>query len=156
MSLKHPDGPIKDMFEGQPSFDVAKLATQIQLLFLKLIEIAITEASFLLPAQKKLLKTEGKESKGNKKIEQMFSAHLRRELMHVLFGQGANSTIDQIKKASHQTYLKSDKFTEAVISLSTSQTDPSGKKQFRLNQKGKHESMFDPYFIVKKKQESAL
>jgi len=27
MSLKHPDGPIKEMFEGQPNFDVAKLAT---------------------------------------------------------------------------------------------------------------------------------
>ena len=73
---------------------MAKLASQIQLLFLKLIEIAITEASFLLPAQKKLLKAEGQGSKGNKKLEQMFSAHLRRELMHVLFGQGANTTID--------------------------------------------------------------
>lgn len=30
----------------------------------------------------------------------MFSAHLRRELMHVLFSQGANATIDQIKKVS--------------------------------------------------------
>ena len=56
MSIEHPDGPIKEMFEGQPNFDVSKLACQVQLLFLKLIEIAITEASFLLPAQKKLFK----------------------------------------------------------------------------------------------------
>ena len=47
--------------------------------------------------------------------------------------------------------MKSDKFTQAVIDLSTSQTDASGKKQFRLNQKGKHEAMFDPYYIHKKK-----
>ena len=55
MSIGHPMGPIKEMFLGLKMFSVEKLATQVQLLFLKLIEISITEASFLLPAEKKLI-----------------------------------------------------------------------------------------------------
>ena len=86
----------------------------------------------------------------------MFAGHLRREMMHVLFSMGANSTIDQIKKSSHHVYLKTDEFTKAIIGLSTSVTDASGKKQFRLDMKGKHETMFDPYYIIKKKEESAM
>ena len=46
-------------------------------------------------------------------------------------------------------------FTQAVIELSTQQTDASGKKLFRLDPKGKHAAMFDPYYIVKRKEESA-
>lgn len=54
MSLGHPTGPSLEMFQGLQNFAVEKLAHQVQLLFLKLIEIAITEASFLLPSSKKL------------------------------------------------------------------------------------------------------
>ena len=50
MSIGHPEGPSSEMFKGMKNFSVEKLASQVQLLFLKLIEIAITEASFLLPA----------------------------------------------------------------------------------------------------------
>ena len=50
MSLGHPEGPMKLMFQGLPNFATEKLAIQIQLLLLKLIEIAITEASFLVPS----------------------------------------------------------------------------------------------------------
>lgn len=50
MSLGHPNGPSKEMFQGLKNFSNEKLATQVQLLFLKLIEISITEASFLLPS----------------------------------------------------------------------------------------------------------
>jgi hypothetical protein len=107
MSLGHPNGPSKDMFQGLGNFFASKLASQVQLLFVKLIEIAITEASFLLPAQKKLLKNTTEE-KGRARLDTMFSNHLRREMMHVLFGLGANATIDQIKKASHVAYLKTD------------------------------------------------
>ena len=53
-SLADVNGPCKEMFDGLSRFSVEKLALQVQQLFLKLIEIAITEASFLLPAQKKL------------------------------------------------------------------------------------------------------
>lgn len=151
MSLGHPSGPIQLMFHGLANFSPEKLAMQIQLLLLKLIEIAITEASFLVPSQKKILNKNG----SKERLEQMFAGHLRREIMHVLFRQGANATIDQIKKSTHAEYLKSDKFTQAVIELSTQHTDTSGKKQFRLDPKGKHEAMFDPYYIVLKKQESA-
>ena len=65
----------------------------------------------------------------------MVEAHLRREMMHVLFSKGANATIDQIKEGCHNRYLKSDKFTNAVIDLSTSITDNNGRKLFRLNTK---------------------
>ena len=85
----------------------------------------------------------------------MIAAHLRREMMHVLFSKGANATIDQIKKGSHERYLRSEQLTNAVIDLSTSITDNNGRKQFRLNAKSKHEAMFDPYYIVKKNQQSA-
>ena len=50
MSLGHPNGPMKLMFQGLPLFSSEKLAIQVQLLLLKLIEIAITEASFLVPS----------------------------------------------------------------------------------------------------------
>ena len=118
MSLGHPSGPMKLMFQGLQNFATEKLAVQIQLLLLKLIEIAITEASFLVPSAKKIFK-DGAEKKGLERIEKMFAGHLRREMMHVLFRQGANATIDQIKKATHSEYLKTDKFTQAVIELST-------------------------------------
>lgn len=39
----------------------------------------------------------------------MFEAHLRREMMHVLFSQGANASIEQIKKTTHPDYLKFEK-----------------------------------------------
>ena len=38
------------MFQGMENFAGEKLALQIQSLLLKLIEIAITEASFLVPS----------------------------------------------------------------------------------------------------------
>ena len=100
MSLGHPNGPSNEMFQGLRNFSVEKLAHQVQLLFTKLIEIAITEASFLLPSQKKMF-AKNEQPKAQARIENMFGMHLRREVMHVLFSQGANSTIDQIKKASH-------------------------------------------------------
>ena len=61
---------------------------QVQLLLLKLIEIAITEASFLLPANKNIK---------SEKFDRIYESHLRREIIHVLFSQGANATIDRIK-----------------------------------------------------------
>ena len=142
------------MFSGLINFSTEKLAKQVQQLFLKLIEIAITEASFLLPAQKKLFNAKDNKE-GEALINTMLSNHLKREMTHVLFSQGANTSIDQIKKASFPIYLKSEQLTQAIIQVSTSHTDQSGKKQFRLNQKGKHEAVFDPYYIVRKREESA-
>lgn len=70
-----------------------------------------------MPTQKKLLKDS---AQAKERIEKMFAGHLKREMLHVLFRQGANSTIDQIKKASFPEYLTAGKFTQAVIDLSTS------------------------------------
>ena len=84
MSLGHPDGPAPDMFQGLPNFAVEKLASQIQLLLLKLIEIAITEASFLLPAKSKMFDKK-RERLRVAVLEGMQAAHLRREVMHTLF-----------------------------------------------------------------------
>lgn len=99
MSIGHQDGPTKEMFQGLINFAPEKLALQVQLLMLKLIEIAITEASFLLPSQSKLL-TKPEEKVERDRLDKMYASHLRREMTHVLFGMGANATINQIKKAS--------------------------------------------------------
>ena len=91
-------------------------------MFLKLIEIATTEASFLMPASKALFTREGddteKKEQHGAKYDAMFQSHLRREVMHVLFSQGANTSIDQIKKASQPCYLKSDVYTQTVLEMS--------------------------------------
>ena len=79
----------------------------------------------------------------------MFQNHLRREVMHVLFSQGANTSIDQIKKASWPTYLKTDAYTQTVLEMSTQNTDHTGKKSFRLATGKQYEAMFDPFYIVK-------
>ena len=50
ISIGHPSGPSRQMFEGLTNFATEKMALQIQRLFLKIIEIATTEASFLLPS----------------------------------------------------------------------------------------------------------
>ena len=72
------------MFSGLVNFSTEKLAKQVQQLFLKLIEIAITEASFLLPAQKKLFNAKDNKE-GEALINTMLSNHLKREMTHVLF-----------------------------------------------------------------------
>ena len=44
-------------------------------------------------------------------LSDMFQAFLKREMLHVLFSQGANVTINEIKKACHPVYIKTDMFT---------------------------------------------
>ena len=67
---------------------------------IKLIEIATTEASFLIPASDNLFTEEedvtlDKDSH-NEMFDNMYKNHLRREVMHALFSLGANSTYFQI------------------------------------------------------------
>ena len=123
-------------FQGKKNFHVDKLASQVQSLLLKLIEIATAEASFLMPSFKALFTREGDESTNKDehtaRYDAMFQNHLRREVMHVLFSQGANTSIDQIKKASQSCYLKTDVYTQTVLAMSTQNTDVTGKKSFRL------------------------
>ena len=82
----------------------------------------------------------------------MYKNHLRREVMHVLFTQGANTSFDQIKKSSQEVYLKADAYTETILEMSTQKTDQTGKKSFRMTAGEKHEAMFDPYYIINNKQ----
>lgn len=127
-------------------------------MFLKLIEIATAEASFLMPGFKALFTREGDDSANKEqntaKYEAMFKNHLRREVMHVLFSQGANTSFAQIKKASQSCYLKTDVYTQTVLEMSTQNTDHTGKKSFRLDMGKQYEAMFDPFYIVKSEQQS--
>ena len=76
-----------------------KLASQVNFFFNKIVEILITEASFILSIEKKLFP----ENHPNKEqfegqIKEIYANHMQREVMHLLFSLGANATIDQIKK----------------------------------------------------------
>jgi thymidylate synthase len=54
---------------------------------------------------------ESSEEKANQgKVDKIFTAHLKHVLVHYLFLFGANSSIDQIKKAIDPLYVKSDQF----------------------------------------------
>ena len=76
-------------FKTKTNFHPEKLGGQLQQLFVKLIEIATSEASFLIPASKALFNREGDDTPNkdahNAKFDQMYKNHLRREVMHVLF-----------------------------------------------------------------------
>lgn len=67
--------------------------------FSKIVEIIITEASFILPLDKKIFpKKQENVEHSEEKIKTMTANHMQREVMHLLFSLGANATIDQIKK----------------------------------------------------------
>ena len=146
------------LFKTKTNFHADKLAGQLQQLFIKLIEIATTEASFLIPASKYLFTREGDETPNkeqhNSRFSEMYKNHLRREVMHVLFSQGANTSFEQIKKASQECYLKADAYTQTILEMSTQKTDQTGKKSFRMTAGEKYEAMFDPYYIISSKQQS--
>ena len=53
-------------------------------------------------------------------------------MFHTLFRQGANNSIDKIKKTTENVYNKHEKFTDLIVKLTTAQTDVQGKKKFRV------------------------
>ena len=69
--------------------------------------------------------------------------------MHNLFLQGASTTVDKINKSSDKLYSANTAFMTALVELSTSQTESSGKKTFRL--KDDYLPMYDPYYYVTEK-----
>ena len=52
-------------------------------------------------------------------IVDMFDGHLHREMLHVLFNQDINFSIDEIKQASFAEYVNYEKFTDEILKLST-------------------------------------
>lgn len=71
--------------------------------------------------------------------------------MHNLFIQGASTTVDKINKSSDKLYSANPNFMTALVELSTSQTEASGKKTFRL--KDAYLSIYDPYYYTTEKQQ---
>jgi hypothetical protein len=65
-----------------------------------------------------------------------------------MFLFGANSSIDQIKKAIDPLYVKSDQFMQTLIEISDKTSDADGKIKFRLKEDVALLSTFDPFFIV--------
>ena len=88
------------------------------------------------------------------KMQDMLKNNMKREVMHLLFSQGANTSIEKIKKECDPTYQKSELFTQAVVELSSSTTNAQGSKLFRLDQKAGHEAMYEPFHIMKKSQQT--
>ena len=75
---------------------------------------------------------------------------MRREVLHLLFCQGANAPIDKIKKECEGVYVKQEMFTETVLELSSCTTNELGTKLFRLDKRGGHEAIYEPFYIMKR------
>ena len=69
--------------------------------------------------------------------------------------QGANNSIDKIKKSAPEIYVKDESFQHRIVKMTTSQTDAGGKKLFRLKDDPRLLAMYDPYFYVSEKAQSA-
>lgn len=74
--------------------------------------------------------------------------NLEREVFHNLFMHGANTSISAIKKSTPGVFVKDEHFEETIVRITTSQTDASGQKKFRLKDKKPLFSMYDPYFYI--------
>lgn len=63
--------------------------------------------------------------------------------------QGVSSPIEKIKKQMDKMFYNKDPFMKTLQQVSTTQTDPTGKKTFRL--KDEYMCMYDPFYYVSEK-----
>ena len=127
-----------------PTVDREKLGLLIQGLLIKIVQVCIFESSISY-SSKNLFNT----AEDISKFYKVEKRQIEREIVHNLFLQGASTTVDKINKSSDKLYSANPAFMTALVEFSTSQTESSGKKTFRL--KDDYLPMYDPYYYVTEK-----